>query len=278
MRSRDGSLVFFTVLSQWSIGIIACLTGLMYFSNNPVVYVEPGLNLANPVFLSLLLILAATTMSFLHLGNPANAPGALRNLATSWLSREILAIGIFSFSLVVMLGVSWTMGDSRIPANLLVPATLTGVFLLWTMIRVYLIPTIPAWNSAYTPLSFVSTTLCLGLVSCLVFMLEKQASVFCIGLLVAVLILEMISALLHQHQLVNMDTGIDGPTFDSGALYKLFLARMAVLLVACLWLIFLALLPGDEHLPWLYPVLVLVILQEFAGRLLFYASYFRTGL
>jgi DMSO reductase anchor subunit len=208
----------------------------------------------------------------------------LRNLATSWLSREILAIGIFSFCLVVVLGTSITTGDSRLPAILLAPAAAAGVFLLWTMARVYLIPTIPAWNSAYTPLSFIATAVCLGLVSCLlfnlngVFELEKQAMNLCVGLLVAVLILELLFGLLHQRRQVNMDVGFDGPAFDHGALYTLFLARMAALLVACLAVIFLVLQPGYEHHPWLYPVLVLVILQEFAGRLLFYASYFRTGL
>ncbi len=60
---------------------------------------ETGLSLTNPVLLALIFIGSATLSSFLHLGNPANATGALNNLSGSWLSREILAIGIFTASL-----------------------------------------------------------------------------------------------------------------------------------------------------------------------------------
>lgn len=287
MRSRDWSLVFFTTLSQWSVGIVLCFTWLIFFSDNGALFVETGLSPGNPVLLAMLLIGVATTSSFLHLGNPSNAPKALNNLAGSWLSREILAIGIYSLSLIVVFVFGWKTGDSRIPGYLLLPSSIAGLFLLWAMTRVYIIPTIPAWDSWYTPLSFAATSLCFGLITFLLLNsfgpvgIEKQAGRFYVGALVAILILEMLSGLLHQRQLAKMDTGIDGPTFNNGTFHRLFLARMAMLLFACLALLLLVfqadLFSTNGHFAWIYPVLALVAIQEFAGRHLFYSSYFRIG-
>ena len=287
MRSRDWSLVFFTTLAQWSVGIIVCLTGLILFSDDPAVIVETGLSARNPVLLALLLIAVATTSSFLHLGKPSNAPGALNNLAGSWLSREILAIGLFSVSLLLTLFSGWKSGGMEYPAYLLLVCSITGLFLLWAMAGVYLIPTIPAWNNWYTPLSFALTTLCLGLATFLLLdtVVEdssgKPLARFYVGFLIAVLLLELLSGLLHQQQLKKMPTGMDGPVFNRGTLHRLFLARMALLSIACLAMIASLLqanlAPGSGALTWVYPVLALVFIQEIVGRFLFYLSYFRIG-
>ncbi|MEE4217735.1 MAG: DmsC/YnfH family molybdoenzyme membrane anchor subunit [Xanthomonadales bacterium] len=273
MPSRDWSLVFFTVLAQWSVGIIVCLT----------VLVETEPTAGNPVLLALFLIAVATVSSFLHLGTPSNAPGALNNLSASWLSREILAIAIFSGSLLITLVPGWMTGGAAYPGYLLLACSITGLFLLWAMARVYLIPTIPSWNSWYTPLSFATTSLSLGLITFLLLNTlglagaDKQEDSFFAGVLVAILALEMLSAILHQRQLLRMDTGIAGPTFGHGAYYRLFLARMTLILLACLALLFLYIQADRDHVAWIYLVLLLVTLQEFAGRRLFYSSYFRIG-
>lgn len=287
MRSRDWSLVFFTTLSQWSVGIVLCFTWLVFFSDNVALFVETGLSPGNPVLLALLLIGVATTSSLLHLGNPSNAPKAMNNLAGSWLSREILAIGIYSLSLIVVFVFGWKTDDSEITGYLLLPSSIAGLFLLWAMARVYIIPTIPAWDSWFTPLSFATTSLCLGLITLLLLNnfepagIDKQAGNFYLAALVTILILEMLSGFLHQQKLAKMDAGIDGPTFSHGAFHRLFLARMAVLLFACLALLLLVfqadIFPSNDHFAWIYPILALAVIQEFAGRHLFYLSYFRIG-
>ena len=288
MLRRDWSLVFFTTLSQWSVGIIVCLTGLMLLPGDKVVFVESGISLTNPVFLALVLILVATTVSFLHLGNPINALKTLNNLTTSWLSREILGIGLFTLSLVVLFAYGFRSYQYEISLFVLVPASLAGLFLLWTMACVYLLPTVPGWNSGHTPIGFAATALCLGLVTCLVFgmtgsiLIGKNVADLCAAVLVAVLLIELVSGVLRQKQLVAMDTGFDGPRFDRGLLRTLFLVRLGTLLVAASGIAFFVLIhesaPGLVSVWWLYTVLVLVVLQEFAGRMLFYGSYFRIGL
>ena len=96
MRNQDWSLVLFTTLSQLSVGIILCFTLLGYSGTDLGLVFAMGLSFKNPVFLALVFIGVATLISFLHLGKPSNAPRALNNLSGSWLSREILAIGVYS--------------------------------------------------------------------------------------------------------------------------------------------------------------------------------------
>ena len=287
MRKGDGSLVVFTLLSQWSVGIVVCLAGLAVFTDAGSIAVDRGFSLANPVLLALLLIVFATTVSFLHLGNPVNAPKAIRNLATSWLSREILGIGLYVFCLLALLASERAPAAGAYRHYLLAACSAAGLFLVWAMARVYRIPTVPAWDSGFTALGFLSASLGLGSISWLlldalgVAALPGRTRTYLTGLLIAVLTLEMGAGFVNHYRLTRMDTGIDGPSFGSGILKTLFHARMAVVFLACLVMLrVLRLEPaaGSAALPWLCLAAALVVLQVSGGRVLFYSSYFRTGL
>ena len=288
MRKRDLSLVFFTLASQCSIGWVLWLTVLALLSGKQPIPAETGLDLANPVLLALLLVAVATATSFLHLGNPVNAPRALRNLATSWLSREILAIGLYKLALFIAFVVGWQTQAPGFAWYLLAPAALAGLLLLWTMSGVYLVVTVPPWNSAHTPLGFALTTLCLGAVACLLSGLGGAVGIDravvngCAAALLVVLVLEGLASLANQRRLREMDSGHKGPDFERGVLRTLFLARSALLITACLGLAYLLIVAdngiGQEQAAPLSVLLLLVLLQELAGRLSFYGSYFRLGL
>lgn len=288
MRRRDLSLVFFTLASQCSVGIVLWLTTLALLSGDASIAAATGLNPANPVLLALLLVALATAISFLHLGNPVNAPRAMRNLATSWLSREILAIGLYKLTLFAAFVVGWQTQAPGFAWQLLAPAALAGLILLWTMSGVYLIVTVPPWNSLHTPLAFGLTTLCLGGTSCLVFgvtgAIGIDVAMFapCAAVLLAVLMLEGGTSLANQRRLQGLDTGFRGPDFGRGALRILYGARMLLLLAAGLGITILLLQSGPasaaEHAALMFLLLPAVVLQELAGRLSFYASYFRIGL
>ena len=287
MSNRDWSLVWFTTLAQWSVGIILWFTLPAILANDLSQVFVTGLSVRNPVLLALIYMGIGTISSFLHLGKPANAPKALNNLAGSWLSREILAIGVFSMSLVCILILGWTTGHAEYSKYLVLLSSFSGLALLWMMIRIYVMPTIPAWNSWYTPVSFVSTALSLGLLT----FLSLHASGFVntsdqiIGyfwlVLIVVLLIEMFSGFAHQSSLVKMDTGMDELIFDSGIFHLVFLLRMAILILACSAATVLVfkpdLLPGNDSSLWVLLLLASVIVQELMGRLLFYSSYFRIG-
>ena len=279
MRRGDTSLVFFTVLSQWSVGIVFCLFLLNLTNGAAPPAINTGPSPANSLWLALLLIVAATTASFLHLGNPLNAPKAVRNLATSWLSREILAIGLYSAGLAAALLYGWRTGASY-PVFLLALCAVTGLLLIWTMSRVYRIPTIPAWNSGHTPLGFVLTALSLGSVTGMLFAGSGAGSrgfSLLAGLLAVGLALELAASILLRRRLLEMNAGFNGPEFDGGAWRTLYLVRMILLILALLAALLLLASPGSVVNAWLYAAMGLVLAQETAGRVMFYASYFRVG-
>ena len=287
MRNQDWSLVFFTTLTQWSVGIILCVTLPIIFSSDSSIFPISGLSLANPVFLALLFTGVATLVSFLHLGSPSNAPNALNNLSGSWLSREILTIGVYSLCLLTVFILGWSTGNFVNYKYILLPGSVAGLALVWMMIRIYVMPTIPAWNTWYTPFSFVATTLCLGLLTVLFLQyighltISQQITRLFLISLVVILFIELTAGFIHQFKLEEMDTGIDDLVFNKGMFYRVFLVRMALLVIA-FPIIFVILfqpdfLSGFGDYFWVILLLVLIITQEIMGRLLFYSSYFRIG-
>lgn len=82
-------------------------------------------------------ILASTA----HLGKPFQAWRAISNVRTSWLSREILVIGIFMSLALGWLVYPWFIKDSRILLNIdgVFPSVMgiLGLLMLLTMDRVY---------------------------------------------------------------------------------------------------------------------------------------------
>lgn len=287
MSNRDWSLVFFTTLAQWSAGTILWLSWPVFHNQGVSSIYHTGLSLQNPVLLALILIGSATLSSFLHLGKPVNAPRALSNLSGSWLSREILSIGAFSLSLVVTVILGWKTGYPGLQKYLVVLGSISGVALLWTMTRVYTVPTIPPWNNWNTPVSFVSTALVLGLLTLLLLhaggsiqIADHILRVFWI-VLVSILLVEIISAVTHQFRLATMDQGMDKLVFHKGLFYRVFIFRMAILIFISQLVVILFvkpdLLPGYSDSTWLTLLFILAIAQEMTGRLLFYSSYFRIG-
>lgn len=287
MFRRDWSLVFFTSLAQWSVGIVLWLSWPVIYNQGLDSIFETGLTVNNPVLLALFFIGSATLSSFLHLGNPKNAPRALNNLSGSWLSREILAIGLFTASLVITLLLSWKTGTAQYLTPLMLMSSISGLVLLWTMSRIYVMPTIPAWNNWHTPLSFFSTALSLGVITLLFLHANDSITiaahivrVFYISL-ISIMLLEVVSGTVNQYRLATLDQGMEKRVFDKGAFYRVFLVRMAILVFAfqLALILFLKpeLLPGDSSTLWMSLLFILAIAQEVTGRLLFYSSYFRVG-
>ena len=87
-----------------------------------------------------------------HLGRPAAAWKAMRNLRTSWLSREVAALSLYALLAAVAV---------LVPA-LAWPAALAGVAGVFASARLYLVPGRPAWDSRLTIARFFATAAVLG--------------------------------------------------------------------------------------------------------------------
>lgn len=160
---KERSLILFTLFSQTSVGaFLSWLVGTWQFLPESGGLNSDHLALAQ-LGLVLFLAIAGLAASLAHLGSPGNAWRAVANLRQSWLSREILFalaylgwLGIYLFLRLYDLG-SWPWR-----AAVLLGAALGGLGMVYSMARIYMQRTIPAWNSRLTLLSFLAATFLLG--------------------------------------------------------------------------------------------------------------------
>ncbi|MGH9023165.1 MAG: DmsC/YnfH family molybdoenzyme membrane anchor subunit, partial [Acidimicrobiia bacterium] len=153
-------LIALTLLTQLSLGSVAALV-LLQRGGAPGGGAEPGGGAALGAFLPGAVALGA---SLFHLGRPAHALKALRNLRTSWLSREVLFLGLFSLAAFAY-ALSWSSAGSFIrwgrPA--LGHATIAlGIAGVYSSGRLYLVPARPVWNSPRTLVGFFASAAAAG--------------------------------------------------------------------------------------------------------------------
>ncbi|MPY94746.1 MAG: 4Fe-4S ferredoxin [Acidimicrobiia bacterium] len=128
------SLVWLTLLSQLAVGVSATIGSA---SERALAAGLAGAALAGALF---------------HLGRPAMAYKALRNLRRSWLSREVALLSLYALLAVVAVAA---------PAAA-VPAALVGLAGVYASARLYVVPGRPAWDSPLTILRFLATAAALG--------------------------------------------------------------------------------------------------------------------
>ena len=169
----DWPLMVFTLAVQFSVGVV-----LMYdlFLLIPVFRKKEKLPLRFRLILLVALIAAFTgiLISLLHLGSPVNALKTLSNLNKSWLSREILSAMIYSGMLLIATGLQFRFPSAVRSYRWLVDLTaISGLVLVYIMSRIYLLPSMPAWNSLFTPIGFYLAVLLSG--SCFILLFQLNS-------------------------------------------------------------------------------------------------------
>jgi anaerobic dimethyl sulfoxide reductase subunit C (anchor subunit) len=163
MDTREWALVIFTILAQMSVGAFVILGIVHFFASR-----EAGLEEADRLSTRALLAIGPTlalagVASFFHLGNPINAPQAINNLATSWMSREIVLVIAFSGLGAVFAFMQWRkLASAAVRSTLAGVTAVVGLAMVYSMSQIYMLKTMPSWNSLATPLQFFVTTFLLG--------------------------------------------------------------------------------------------------------------------
>ncbi len=127
-------LVWLTIVSQIAVGVSATAGPLQH---RVLAAALAGSSLVGAIF---------------HLGRPAMAYKALRNLRRSWLSREVLLLSLYAVLAAAAVAVP----------GLRVVATIAGAAGLFASGRLYIVPGRPAWNSPLTIVRFGATALATG--------------------------------------------------------------------------------------------------------------------
>lgn len=155
---EDLPLVSFTLLVQLALGAVALA------AMAPLRAPGAGALVLRLLYVASGALVVAMGASLLHLGVKAGALRALRNLRTSWLSREVLFTGLFTaltLAATVLAAVGGA-GGALPAADTLWLVTLTGLAAVFTMARLYQATIRPAWATLYTPISFFASALTLG--------------------------------------------------------------------------------------------------------------------
>jgi len=160
---KKWSLIIFSILSQMAVGAFWVLMVVReYFGY------RYGLSQADSLILSPLLVVEtimvfSLPISLAHLGSPLIAYRAIFNLRSSWLSREISFALLFASSIVAFTYLIWgQIGATPLRSTFAWMAEIFGFLLIYAMSRLYMLRTVPVWNTFFTPVSFFLTTLILG--------------------------------------------------------------------------------------------------------------------
>lgn len=163
MNSNEWALIIFTILGQMSVGAFLILGIVRLYATHKAGAAEAD-RLSDRALIAIILTMGLGLLaSIFHLGNPINAPRAITNLATSWLSREIFfGVGFGLLGAVYAIMQWFKLGTAQVRNVIAWLAGLVGIVLVFCMARAYMLPTQPAWNSLATPISFYATSLLLG--------------------------------------------------------------------------------------------------------------------
>jgi anaerobic dimethyl sulfoxide reductase subunit C (anchor subunit) len=306
MNTKDWALITFTILTEMSVGAFLVLTIVHNFVARKEGIQEAD-RMSDRVLVAIIVTLGLGMLaSLFHLGNPLNAPKAVTNIATSWLSREILFGVIFAVIGLIYVALQWFKIGSPILRNIVAwIAALVGIVLVYSQAHVYMLATQPSWNTILTVISFYATTLLLGVLAVGAALVanyaylqrktpdcaDKQCELLQ-GVIrwisIASIILLGIELILIPIYLVNLSTGsaaaLQSLSLMSGTYSLAFILRLVLGFVgAGVLAVFLyqnAPTAGKKQVVGYltYGAFALVLIAEVLGRFVFYATRFRIGI
>jgi len=281
--NNEGALIAFTLFSQMIIGSILVYVLVYFISMDDIAQLSSGFSLKTPEFLLLIGLLVALLISFLHLGRPSNAILALNNLKTSWISREIFAVTLFSASLLMLFIARWLGAGKSFLTVSFVLSGFAGVLLLVTMARLYMIPAVSTWNNWLTPTSFTLTALISGLALMLVFVMVFRLEGIRVKPMILAIMILLLFEMVHSGFLFGHLNSMDFPSGNQflaeGNFKPVSIIRMAAMGVAILLLLFVYIQEktGTPSIPLILSI-SLIIIEMVIGRFVFFASFVRIGI
>ncbi len=144
-------LVFMTLLTQISVGaFLALFLGeLLYISG--LSSIKPDISFA---LAALIPAAVGLPLSALHLGRPIKALSAFKNIKTSWLSREGLALALYASYATVVVAFFYFELSTTIRIISEAVALGLGLYGIHAQAMIYRIPARPSWNRHVTNMKF----------------------------------------------------------------------------------------------------------------------------
>ena len=181
--------------------------------------------------------------SFAHLGAKRNAWRAPFHLKKSWLSREILFVGLF--------GAGWLAGF--VLPEMKWVTSLLGIGLIYSMAKVYQLRTIPAWNTWRTMAGFFITSALLGQLIVMNFLEGTRLAWGVVTVLLAGELWLILSAKPNAQWTVNR-------------------LRMGLIACAIVGAAIMSVVPNQLGMWTSLSIFLMVLVEEINGRRLFYEA------
>jgi len=286
MHNSEWSLILFTVLGQFSAGLTTGLL-ILHLSGLQKTGINLQQTLRKAIMVAALCMVVAMLASFFHLSAPLASVYALSNLKHSWLSREILMVSIFTGLLAITAIQIWHPGKVVLKSPwLLLLTTVAGWLLIYTMARIYMLPTVPAWNTPHTLIRFFTGGFITGIGFLLIFPgLSQIKPLYSDNSRILYIFAGIISAALLIRLAGSFLAGSTVP--DENIAFVPQIPLTAILLPWILWFTGCILLIWQVLKPTAQPTrsgnlkklaFILIIVAAFIDRYFFYESFYRLGI
>lgn len=307
MNLREWALPVYTILIQLATGGLLILWSMRAFGRKIITRDEFDDVAKIPLLIIFSTIFLAMVGAHFHLSRPYLSFLAMVNVQTSWLSREIVTTVLLFLMTGILLILVWFV-DRHVWVKEVLGwgAVLSGLVTIFSMARIYMLPTQMAWNSPLTVVSYYLSTFLLGTSSMAAILpMEYNFAVVrgsilinkrhilvkkSLGWITATAVLMAILIILIYLDQIETLFDIDHESVQASiqlllGLYRpLLLMRMVLLLggafglIASVWYFFVRNKPIKELIGYAYVFCTLVVVSEILGRFLFYATHVRVGL
>ncbi len=149
-------LLIFTLIEQTTVGAFVALV-VMHFARKTEK--QDAFKIGIILFA---LVVIGMIASLFHLGQPMRAMNVMAGLGVSWLSREILFVGLFAVCLLAY-ALLEKFGKEGAAKAVGVIGALCGIGAVVSTGLAYMLPGVPAWDSIATPLQFILTAVVCGI-------------------------------------------------------------------------------------------------------------------
>lgn len=151
---QELGLSVFSVCLQTSIGMMVFLFIFERFNN---------FKSKNFVLTALCIAVFGVLSSFVHLGNPMNAYLTMNNLSSSWLSREIFIVSLYTAALFSYFFARFIKEYFNPSFDILgFAVTVVGLVTLYVMSEAYISTSVPFWDSVNTYFEYYLSAAMLG--------------------------------------------------------------------------------------------------------------------
>ena len=268
-------LVFMTVLTQISLGaFFALFLGDLFSLSGK----------ASPNWVMALIVMLPAALglplSALHLGRPFMAMSAMKNIKTSWLSREALALGVFTGLMSVNVALYFFDVSAYVRVFFEAMTLVIGIFGIYAQGMIYQIVARPSWNRKTTLFKFFGVAY-IGMFLVVLVLLIQGANAEASSLLSLSLMFALAQAFFSFEDKRNLSNPSEykKELDKTKRLYSEFFAnhqkvRLITFVVGALFLPLLvtAFVGSSASIVILALAIVLMSASEFIDRFLFYAT------